>query len=104
MEGSTFVVVHVVRVRRDKLNLLAFGQIGGLVQDEAAVPHAGSERLLHRLEVYSVMGSSSKVEAAPLRPISSACSASSAANSSAGQIVVPSLPTTSRTLPRWSHV
>ena len=41
--------VHVVHVRRDKLDLLAFGQVGGLVQDEASVPHAGPQRLLHRL-------------------------------------------------------
>jgi hypothetical protein len=31
MKGSTFVVVHVVSIRRDKFDLFAFGQVRGLV-------------------------------------------------------------------------
>jgi hypothetical protein len=46
VERGTFFLAHV-GVRRDKLDALAFGQVGGLVQDEPSVPHAGSEGL-HR--------------------------------------------------------
>jgi hypothetical protein len=31
MEGGTFVLVHVVGIRPDKLNLFALGQVSGLV-------------------------------------------------------------------------
>ena len=44
MKRCPLVVVHV---RRHKLDLLTFGQVSGLVEYEASVPHAGSERLLH---------------------------------------------------------
>jgi hypothetical protein len=47
VERSTFVLVHLVDIRGHELDLLAFGQVRGLVQDETSVPRAGLEREPH---------------------------------------------------------
>jgi hypothetical protein len=36
VERSTFVLVHLVDIRGHELDLLAFGQVRGLVQDETS--------------------------------------------------------------------
>lgn len=80
MEPSTLGVVHPVLIVDDaEAHLRTFGQIGGLVENEAAIPHAGFERLLHHVEVYSRTGSSSKGgnAAAPVHLFSLLCFARS---------------------------
>ena len=59
METGPFLVIHVVVVDDAEADFSALGKISGLVEDKSSIPHMRLE-LLHRGEVYSVAGRSSK--------------------------------------------